>query len=198
MAHRPPHDPAKHVAPPLVRGEHAVGDQEARGAQMIGDHPVAGAAGALGGHAGRLDRGGDQRPEEVDVVVVVDALEHRGDPLEPHAGVDRRPRQVDALAAGQLLELHEDQVPDLDEAVAVGVRAAGRAAGNVRTVVVEDLRAGTARAGVAHLPEIVAGRDADDALFGQAGDLLPQVEGVVVLGIDGDRQPVLGEARTPW
>ena len=43
-------------------------------------------------------------------------------------------------------------------------------------VIVEDFRAGTARTGVAHRPEIVAGRDADDPVVGQAGDLLPQAE----------------------
>ena len=91
-------------------------------------------------------------------------------------------RQVDALAAGELLELHEDEVPDLDEAVAVLVRAAGRAAGDVVAVVVEDLRARAARAGVAHRPEIVGGGDADDLLVGQAGDLLPQADGLVVVG----------------
>ena len=100
----------------------------------------------------------DQRAEQVDGVVVVRALQHRGDALEPHAGVDRGPRQVDALARGELLVLHEHEVPDLDEAVAVGVGRAGRAARNVRAVVVEDFRARAARAGVAHRPEIVASR----------------------------------------
>ncbi len=118
------------------------------------------------------------------------ALEHRGDALEPHAGVDRGPRQVDPRAARLLLVLHEHEVPDLDEAVALGVGRAGRAAGNVLAMVVEDLRARAARAGVAHRPEIVGGRDADDPPLRQAGDLLPQVEGLVVLGIDGDGQPL--------
>ena len=61
-------------------------------------------------------------------------------------------------------------------------------------MVVEDLRTGTARAVVAHRPEIVLGRDADDPAFGQAGDLLPQVERLVVGVIDGDGQPVGIEA----
>ena len=78
--------------------------------------------------AGQVGDVHDDRAEQVDLVVVVRALQHRGDALEPHAGVDRRLRQLDALAAGKLLELHEHQVPDLDEAVAVGIRAsrAGR------------------------------------------------------------------------
>ena len=72
---------------------------------------------------GQLGRGGDQRLERVGVVIVVDALQHRGDPLQPHAGVDRRLGQVADDLIVLLLILHEDEVPDLDEAVAVLVRA---------------------------------------------------------------------------
>ena len=132
--------------------------------------------------------------EQVDGVIVVRALQHRGDALEPHAGVDRRARQRHALAALLLLVLHEHQVPDLDEAVAVGLRRAGRAAGDVRAVVVEDFRAGAAGAGVAHRPEIVGAGDAQDLAVGQARDLLPQFEGVVVVDIDGDQQPLFRQA----
>ena len=54
----------------------------------------------------------------------------------------------------------------------------------------EDFRARPARAGVAHRPEIVVGRDADDAVVGQARDPLPQIERLVVGMIDGDGEPV--------
>ena len=97
---------------------------------------------------------------------------------------------VDALAGCELLVLHEDEVPDLDEAVAVGLGRAGRAARDVGAVVVEDFGAGAARAGVAHRPEIVGAGDAQDLLVRQAGDLLPQVEGLVVVDIDGDQELV--------
>jgi hypothetical protein len=97
----------------------------------------------------------------------------------------------------ELLELHEDEVPDLDEPVAVLVRAARRAAPDVIAVIVEDLGARAARAGIAHLPEIVGGRDADDPVVGQAGDLLPEIEGLVVGVIDRDQQLVLGRCRNP-
>ena len=100
-----------------------------------------------------------------------------------------------AAAVLVLLELHEDEVPDLDEAVAVLVRAARRAAGDRRAVVVEDLRAGAAGAGRAHHPEVVGGGDADDPLVGQAGDLLPEVGGVVVVVVDGDEELVLRQAE---
>ena len=133
----------------------------------------------------------DQLAEQVDLVIVVLALQDGGDPLEAHAGVDRGSGQVDAPIGLDLLELHEDEVPDLDEAVAVLVRAAGRAARDLGPVVVEDLGAGAAGAGVAHRPEIVGGRDADDPLVRQARDLAPEIERLVVLGVDRGEQPVL-------
>ncbi len=162
---------------------------------MVGDDAMRDLVRPVGVDAGRLGAGADQRPHQVDVVIVVLALHHRGDAFEAHAGVDRRARQVDALAGGELLVLHEDEIPDLDIAVAVGVGRAGRAAGDLVAVIEEDFRARAARAGVAHRPEIVAGGDADDARFRQAGDALPQAERVVVVVIDGHPQLVLGQAE---
>ena len=190
MAHRAAHDPAEDIAPALVRRQNAVGDQEAAGAKVVGDDSVARLRVAFGPGVGQRLAGFDQRPEGVGIVIVGDALEHRGDALEAHSGVDALLRQLgDDLARG-LLVLHEDEVPDLDEAVAVLVRAAGRAAGDVIAMVVEDFRAGSARTVVAHRPEIVLGRDADDAAVGKPADPLPQVEGLVVRVIDGCGQPV--------
>src|SRR3546814_12071441 len=60
--------------------------------------------------------------------------------------VDRGFWKVLAAAVPELLELHEDEVPDLDEPVAFLVRAARRAAGDLRAVVVEDLAARAAGA----------------------------------------------------
>lgn len=59
-------------------------------------------------------------------------------------------------------------------------------------MVEEDFRTRAARAGVAHLPEIVRGRNPDDFRIRQA-DLLPEIIGLVVLGIDRDQQAVLGQ-----
>ena len=191
MAHGATHDAAQHITPALVRRQHAVGDQEARRAQVVRDDAMACEVLAVGGHPDDVDRGGDQRAEQVDVVDVLDALQDPRDALQPHAGVDRRPRQVDALAARQLLVLHEDEVPELEEPVAILVRTARRAAGDVLALIDEDLRARPARPGVAHLPEIGAGRDADDPLVREAGDLLPQVESVIVIDVDGHEELVL-------
>ncbi len=188
VAHGAAHDAAKHVAAALVRRQHAVGDQERTRPQMVGDDAVRGLALALGVDAGEVGDRLDQRGEHVDLVIVVGALQHRGHALEPHAGVDRGPRQVDALAARQLLVLHEHEIPDFDETVALGVGAARRPARDVLAVIVENLRARPARPGFAHGPEIIGAGDADDLPLRQAGDLPPKRERLVVVDIDRDRQ----------
>ena len=157
---------------------------------MVGDHAMAGLLGTIRVAAGRLGAGQHQGAQRVRVVVVVLALQDGGKAFQPHAGVDRGPWQWRARARRPLLVLHEDEVPDLDEPITVLVRAAGRPAGNGGAVIEEDLAAGAARSGVAHAPEVVGGRDADDPLLGQPGDPAPEDGGFLILGIDGDKQPV--------
>ena len=192
VPHRPAHDAPQHIAAALVRRQHPVGDQEARRAHMVGDHPVGDPVLAIGVGARALGRGLDQRPQHVGRIVVVRALQEGRDPLQPHPGIDARPGQRDPLAGAGLVELHEDEVPDLDEPVAVLVRAARRPARDMVAMVVEDLRARPARPGLAHRPEIVAGGDPENPLLAEAGDLAPQIERLVVVDEDGDQQPVLG------
>ena len=55
-------------------------------------------------------------------------------------------------------------------------------------MVEENFRTRSARTGITHLPKIIVGGDANDALVGQAGNLAPQIERLVVIGIDGDQQ----------
>ena len=193
VPHRPAHDPAQHIAAPLLARQHAVGDQEGRGAQMIGDHAMRDRVRPVRRDAGGFRRGQDQSPEEVDVVIVVLALQDRGDAFEPHAGIDRGARQRDPLTRAHLVELREDEVPDFDEAVAFRIGASRRTAGNGRAVIVKDLRARAARSDVAHHPEIVRGGDADDLRLRQPGDLRPQAGGLVVFGIDRHQQAIAGE-----
>src|ERR1700712_1121227 len=103
----------------------------------------------------------DQRDEQIDLVIVVLALKHSRNALKAHAGVDRRLWQRRALSRCRLLELHEHEIPDLDESIAVFIRRARRAARNLLAVIEENFRTRPARAGIAHLPEIVRSRDAD-------------------------------------
>ena len=68
--------------------------------------------------------------EQIDVVIVGDALQDRCDAFQPHAGVDGGLGRSTRVFVSDLLELHEDQIPDFEETVAVFVRRcqAGRLA----------------------------------------------------------------------
>ena len=138
MTHCTAHDATQNIAAAFVGRQNTVSDQEARSAQMISNHTVAGAEFALSLHAGCFFRSADQCLEEIDIVIVVHALQNRSDALQPHSGVDRRTRQVDALFGRDLLELHENEVPDFDETVTVFVSRSGRSAPDMVAVVEED------------------------------------------------------------
>src|SRR5690606_17672754 len=118
-----------------------------------------------------------------------------GHALQPHAGVDRRTGEIDALLLRHLLVLHEDQVPEFKEAIAILLWAAGRAAPDVLSAIDEDFRAGTAGAGVAHRPEIVRGWDADYAVFREAGNPLPQRRRLIIRVIDSHQELVLRQTE---
>ena len=186
-------DATQYVAAALVRGQHAIGDEEAAGADVVRDDAQAGAGGVRGARD-TLCRG-EQRLEEVDVVVAVDALHHGADALEAHAGVDGRLRQRGERAVRRTLELHEHEVPDLDEAVAIFVGGARRPAENVFAVVPEDLGAGTAGTGIAHRPEIRLCAHARDAGRVDANLVGPEIEGLVIRLEDRHPQPRLRQAE---
>ena len=79
------------------------------------------------------------------------------------------------------LVLHEDEIPELEEALAAG--AAGRAVRLAAThrlaPVVEELRVGAARARAADRPEVFRGRQRRDPLRRDA-DLLPEADRLLV------------------
>ena len=195
VAHGAAHDAAQNIAAPLVRRHHPIGNQERGRAQMVGDHPVVDFARTI-----RIGRGGmggslDQRAHQVGVVVVVLALEKRTDPLQPHAGVDALHLQGDHAAVGELLVLHEDVVPDLDEPVAVLIGRAGRTTPDMVAVVIENLGAGAAGTGRTHAPEVVVAGDADDLVVGKARHLFPDRRRLVIGVVNGDAKLVLVEAE---
>src|SRR5207245_10649111 len=81
-------------------------------------------------------------------------LNDAGDALEAHAGIDVPGGQRREAAVGIRIELDENQVPDFDAArVSLVYQLALRVA--FRRQVHVDFGAGTARAGLAHHPEII-------------------------------------------
>ena len=199
VAHGTADDAPQHVAAALVRREHAVGDEHRGRAGVLGEHAhreavavvvVADPVGLAGDRLRRVD----QRLHQVGLPHGVDALQQGEDALEPGAGVDRRLRQQRARAVGRLVVLHEHQVPELHEPVAVRIVERPAVGAERRAAVDVDLGARTARAGVAHLPEVVLVAEPLDALERHADLLVPDRLGLVVGLVDGDPQPVAVEA----
>src|SRR3546814_1437446 len=62
--------------------QHAVGDQEGAGTQVVGDDPVRDRMLAVGRLIGGFGRGFDDGAQQVGVVVVVLTLQHGGEALE--------------------------------------------------------------------------------------------------------------------
>ena len=139
---------AEHVAAPLVAGADPVGDQEGGGPGVVGDqaegvlHPVI-------AKRRRGKPGGNALPKALEDVGLVHGgqpAHHHGQPLQSHAGVNADLTEGGARAVGRLVELVEDQVPDLDPAGAVPGRAFGLAAAGPLAAVEVDLAVWATRA----------------------------------------------------
>jgi hypothetical protein len=190
--------PADVIAPGVARDD-SVGDQESRGAAVVGNDAVGRPQLPhliVGVTQPPLD-GPHDRLEEVRLVIGRHALEHRDQPLEAHAGVDMLLWQGLERCRAQAVVLNEDQVPQLNEALAVAIQpadmprhallvAGGRAAVDV------DLAVRTARADLGHLPEVLAAAKEGDVGRIETRLLAPQVGGFVVTR---DVALVVGEAR---
>ena len=111
----------------------------------------------------------DNRLEDVGVVVGVLALHSAHEALEAHTGIDNVHRQRNERAVSLALVLHEHDVPDFDNLGIVLVYefasgSLGLLLGSTRVEV--NLRAGTARTRIAHLPEVVVLVAVDDVVGG--------------------------------
>ena len=121
----------------------------------------------VGWGLGEILNGGEKSSEKIDIVVALLALQHRGHPLETHAGVDMAGGQRDQTAIGITIELDKHQVPDFDATISPPVHQGTTAF--VRSEIDMDLGAGPARTGVAHLPEVVFFVAQVDMTFGDGG-----------------------------
>ena len=178
-------DTADDVACLGVRGQLAVGDGEGYGTQVVGHH----AHGHVGVLVYPVFQSGkalllvDKRLEDVGIVVRVLALEHAHQALEAHTGIDNVHGQRLEAAVGLAVELHEHDVPDLDDLRVVLVDKV--ASGHVATLALGArvdvyLGAGATGACVAHLPEVVVLVAVDDVVGRQV--LGPVAGGLVIAG----------------
>ncbi len=200
---RAPDDPAQHVAAALVRRRDAVGDEERHPAAVVGEDTV---RLRRRGRVAELDAalGCDPVHDRLVAVGLVDGavrdvLDDRRQALEPHPRVDVLLRQRRQRPVRMLLVLHEDEIPELEEAVAA---RAGGCAGRIAAAVLQapvpvDLRVGTARPGTADRPEVLRARERDDPLR-RHPDRLPLLDRDLVrpepedgvAGVDGHPDPI--------
>src|SRR5690606_22049728 len=106
------------VAPPLVGGHDAVGEEEGDETAVVGEQAQrdVGPLVLAVADAGVLGGGRQHRPYRVHLEDGGNVLEDGGDPLQAHAGVDVLGGKVAHDVVRLVLdELHEHQVPDLDE-----------------------------------------------------------------------------------
>ena len=177
---RAAHDPAQDVAAVGVRRHDAVGDQERHPARVVGEdaqRPVDVEVLAVGA-PGQLLAQRDQRQELVGLEDRLRALLDQRHAVEPEAGVDVLLRQRGQLPRGVQIELHEDEVPVLQEALVV---AAGQVVGlaPLQPAIEVELRAGAARAGRTRLPEVLRARARHDPLVRHA-DREPRLDRLLV------------------
>src|SRR5690554_1145561 len=193
-------DAAQHIATAIVGWQHAIGNQETAGADMVSHHfqrriVVIGTANG-GCYSSQ------QILEQVNLVVGIDVLHDRTDALKAHTGVHAGRGQRMQYTVCGAVELHEHVVPDFDVTVTVFFRRTGQSAPDMLAVVKENFGAGAARAGIAHGPEIVRGvgrtaivSNADNALRWHTGNIAPDLEGFVVGVVNGDPELVLGRVQ---
>ena len=157
-------DHAQHIAAAFIARQHAVADEEGHSAAVVGDGAVAEqmlAAVCVALAEELLDTIHDWA-KRIRIIVVVLALHDAGQSLQAGACINAWGGQGNQLAAGFLVILHEDQVPDLQVFVVV-VDAALVLLGQVAPVVV-DLRVRAAGTCVAHGPPVVLLAEAENAV----------------------------------
>ena len=172
-------DPSQHVATTLVRRRDAVGDEEGHPAAVVGEDPVRlrGGLGVAEGDAALVRDPVHDRLIAVRFVDRADVLHHRCEPLETQARVDVLLRERCQRPVRVLLELHEDEVPELEEAIAAWACGGARrvAAAVLGSPIPVDLGVGAAGAGATDRPEVLDARECDDAL-GRHSDRLPLLD----------------------
>jgi hypothetical protein len=177
---RAAHQAAQDVAAVLITRNDAVRDQEAHPARVVGEHAQRAVDLGVGPGtlAGELLPEADQRHELVGVEDARDALQNRRQAVQAEPGVDVLRRQRRQRVDRVLIELHEHEVPVLEEALVVAARQVVGLA-EVQAAVQVELAARAARPGRAGLPEILRPRARDDPLARDA-DRQPRLDRFLV------------------
>ena len=122
---------------------------------MVSNNAMACAMFAVGANSRYIFGSGNQCTERIDVVIVMHALHHSRNALQPHSRVNGWTWQWISSSVSLSLELHENQVPNFNKPIAVFIGTARRPTGNTLAMIVKYLATRATRTGIAHRPEII-------------------------------------------
>ena len=169
VAHCTAQDAADNVTSLGIGGQLTVGNAEGDGTQVVDDntHGDVGLLALAVGDACLLSQGLDDGLEDVCVVVRLLALDGTHQTLEAHTGIDYIHAKGFEMAVGLAFELHEHDVPYLDDlwVVLVDKFTSGHLCLLLgRTAVQMNLGTGATRTCIAHFPEVVVLVAIDDVI----------------------------------
>ena len=123
----------------------------------------------------------NRRLENIRIVIALLALQHHTQTFKAHTGINMMRGQRLELSVGFAVELHEDQIPNLDHLRMTGIDQF--ATGDLRTLlfvtqIVMDLATGATWTGIAHLPEVIMLVSQQNMIFRQK--LFPIIVGFTV------------------
>jgi tetratricopeptide (TPR) repeat protein len=196
VARRATQDTAQHVASPFVGRKGAVGNSEGEGAEMVGDDAV-----RHPGHIlcvwdpGELRDFGDKWSKYIRIIIGANILQNGADALKAHARINMLIFERKQFARANAFKLHEHIVPDFDVAVVGSVYAllgVGEGARLRSQIALVKMNFGTrtARAGIAHFPEVGLSAKAHDAVLGKSRNAGPDLRRFVIVLIDRHKETV--------
>src|SRR5579859_5959816 len=194
MSHSAAQDAAEDVPAPLVTRQYAVSRQEDQRAPMIGDDTQGciyfrvSAVSSVGERGESVDDGAEQVGVEDRFL----ALQDHADALKAQPCIYILFGQGRSGTIQVLVELHEDQVPDFQETLALAARLAiGPATAMFDAAIIVDFGIGSARTRCSRRPPPVI-FEAHNGLVGIARDLAPPARGFVILWMHGWVQAISG------
>ncbi len=122
-------------------------------------------------------------------------LTNHSQSLKTHAGIDVLLDQVSIIALAVIVELREYDVPDLHVTVALAAHHILGTVAPLFAAVIIDLGAGTAGT-CAVLPEVVLLAETVNPVCRNADFLMPYLEGLLIVQIDGRIETVCRNAHT--
>merc|ERR1711879_288541 len=144
---------AQNIATTFIRRQNTIDDQETGRTNVVSDDSQ--------GFIFRILATRDvtsrfeQSLKQIDFVIAVHTLQDGRDTLQAHARINRWLRQRHHVTVRLTIKLHENVVPDFNEAIAIFFWRPRRPTPNVFAVIIKNLGTRATRPGVTHLPEVV-------------------------------------------